>query len=126
MSNQQYVIGNAARTDASAFTVPGDEDGGEGDDSFPVDESGAESKMHIYVHVDNGWDQNVDVTLRGSHYLDGSMASATDDGAAETINSGTTGAFDSEVGHSFAEVNVDPASAPTSGDLTVTFQVREV
>lgn len=118
-------MSNTARTDANAFTIPGDEDGGAGDDSFRVDEGGAGSKMHIYVHVDNGWDQNADVTLRGSHYNDESMGSPVDDGTAETVNSDTANAFDSDVAHSFIEVNVDPASTPTSGDLVVTFQARE-
>lgn len=126
MANKRYTIGNDARTDASVFTVPGDEDGGEGDVSFQVDEENLGDKMHLYVHLDNGWDQNVDVTLQGSHTYDESLSSPVDDGAPETVNSGETGAFDSEVGHSYAQIEVDPASAPTSGNLVITFQAREV
>lgn len=126
MASVQYTIPNSARTDNSAFTVPGDEDGGEGDGSFRVDETGSGSKMHIYVHVNNGWDTNVDITLRGSHYNDSAMASATADGDPEVVNAGADAAFNSGTGHSFIEVNVGPTGTPSSGDLTVTFQAREV
>lgn len=124
MSNAQFTVSNTARSDASVFTVPGDEPGTA--DSFRVDESGSGSKMHVYVHVDNGWDVNADVTLQGTHYNDDAMDSPTDDGGSETVNSGTADVFDSDVAHSFVQVSVDPASAPTSGDLVVTFQAREV
>lgn len=124
MGNQQFTISNTARGDTSAFTVPGDEDGGEGEESVTIETSGGGGRRRAYVHVDNGWDVDVDVTLQGSHTYDSGMASAVDDGAAETVSSGTTGAFDTEVGHSYIQVSVTPAVAPTSGDLTVTFQAR--
>lgn len=124
MGTQQYVIGNAARTDASAFAVPGDEDGGEGDAAFLVQQD--TSRHHRwYVHVENGWDQNVDVTVQGSHLLDTALDAPADDGTAETVNSDTNAAFDGDSGHAYLQINVDPASAPTSGNLTVTFQGRE-
>lgn len=125
MSNAQYQIPNSARGDASAFSVPGDEDGGANDNSFQVENPADGQARHWYIHVDNGWDQNVDITVQGSHYLDSAMSSAVDDGTTETINSDATGAFDGETGHTFLQIDVDPASAPTSGDLTVTFQSRE-
>lgn len=121
----QYTVAAGDRADGTAFTVPGDEDGGEGDDSFALDDADNRSKKHTYVHVNNGWDVNADVTLQGSNYLDEAMDAPVDDGAAETVNSGTADAFDTEVAHSFVQINVDPATTPTSGDLVVTFQVRE-
>lgn len=126
MGNSQYVIGNADRGDATAFTVPGDEDGGAGDNSFRLETEGLGKSQDGYVHIENGWDTNVDVTLRGSHFLDESMSSASDDGSAITVNSGgDTDFFDITSSHTFIEVNVDPAADPTSGDLTITFQSRE-
>lgn len=122
MANSQYTVSNTARGDTSAFTVPGDEPG-DTDSVLSESESGG-GDYHSYVHVANGWDVNVDVTLQGSHYLDESMADPVDDGATETIASGASGAFDTEVGHSYLQVSVTPASAPTSGDLVVTFQSR--
>lgn len=126
MSNAQYTVGNGDRTDDTAFTVPGDEDGGAGDDSFPIDSGDIGNGRQWYVHVENGFDTDVDVTAQGSHYLDESMASAGDDGATETISSGgSIGIFDGETGHSFLQVNINPATTPSSGDLVVTFQSRE-
>lgn len=125
MGNAQYTVSASDRSDDTAFTVPGDEDGGAGDDSFPggFDDDG--KRPHYYVHVDNGFDVNADVTLRGSHDTDASMASAVDDGATETVNSDAAAVFDSETAHSYVEVNVNPASNPSTGGLTVTFQSRE-
>ena len=125
MSNEQYVIGNADRTDASVFTVPGDEDGGAGDDSFRVEDLSQNKSHDSYVHIDNGFDVSVDVTLQGSHYLDGDMSQAAVDGSALTVASGDSDFFDITSSHSYIEVSVDPATTPTSGDLTVTFQSRE-
>ena len=126
MANAQYVVSNSDRSNANAFTVPGDEDGGAGDDSFRVEDKTLNKSHDSYVHIENGWDQNVDVTLRGSHHLDSSMSSAVDDGSAITINSGgNTDFFDITSSHTFIEVNIDPAGTPTSGDLTITFQSRE-
>lgn len=126
MGNVQYTIANGDRSDNSAFTVPGDEDGGAGDDSVELDYHGTDDAVDSYVHVENGWDVNVDVTVRGSHYLDSTMASAADDGSSVAVSSGgSTDFFDVTSGHAYLELNVNPAGTPTSGDLTVTFQSRE-
>ena len=125
MANVQYTIGSGDRTDNSAFTVPGDEDGGAGDDSFEVDQSDAGDRMVWLVHVENSWDTDVDVTVRGSHYNDSSMANATDDGNTQTISSSSSDACSGTTPHSFLEINVNPASNPGSGNLVVTFQSRE-
>jgi len=126
MANAQYVIGNADRTDAAVFTVPGDEDGGAGDSSYQLEPSDLGRSQDGYVHIWNGWDTNVDVTLRGSNYRDEDMSNAVDDGGAITINSGGNGDFfDITSSHTYIELSVDPSAAPTSGDLTITFQSRD-
>jgi len=124
MTNQQYTISNTDVT-GTAFTVPGDQDGGAGDDSFRVEDTGLNKSHDSYVHIDNGFNENVDVTLRGSHWQDESMSSAADDGSAVTVNSGGTDFFDITSSHTFIELNVDPAADPTSGDLVITCQSRE-
>lgn len=124
MANQQYTISNTD-VGTSAFTVPGDQDGGAGDDSFTVEPDNLDVGRQWYVHVDNGFNENVDVTVQGSHFLDESMDSAVDDGATETVNSSSSGAFDGTTGHTYLQINVTPAADPTSGDLVVTFQSRE-
>lgn len=125
MANAQYTINSGDRSDTSAFTVPGDEDGGAGDDSFQVDTDTVGPARRWYIHIDNGWDVSVDVTPQGSHYRDESMASAGEDGSAVTVASGDVDFIDGESGHAFLEVSVTPASAPSSGDLTITYQSRE-
>lgn len=119
----QYTISSGDRADASAFDVPGDEPGT--DDSYPLDRQDNTPSKRAYVHINNGFDVNVDVTLRGSHYLDSTMSNAADDGSTVTISNGAVDFFDVSTGHSFIEINVDPANTPTSGDLVVTFQVRD-
>lgn len=122
--NRKYTIAHDDRGDNNAFTVPGDEDGGEADDSFPT-EINQTIYTRWYIHIENGWDTDVDVTPRGSRYDDGAMDAAADDGSSETVGSnGGTHAFHGESGHSYLDVNVDPVSNPTSGDLVITFQRR--
>jgi hypothetical protein len=117
----QFVIGNA-ETDGTAFTVPGEKPGTP--ESYEVDNADNADTYKWYVHIDNGYDVDVDVTIQGSHYQDSSLTSAAADGATETISSGGVDFFDGTTLHSFIELEVDPLSDPTSGDLTVTFQRR--
>lgn len=122
MANKQYTVDNADVA-TSAFTVPGDQPGT--DSSFSVEDRDLNEGKQWYIHVSNGFDQNVDVTVQGSHWSDESMNNPVDDGATETISSGANGAFDGETGHSYLQVNVTPAADPTSGQLVVTFQSRD-
>lgn len=122
MANAQYTVGNADVT-GTAFAVPGDQPGT--DQSFQVEPDNLSKGQQWYVHIENGFGVNVDVTVQGSHYADGAMSAPVDDGVAETVSAGTNAAFDGETGHSFLQVNVDPAADPTTGTLTVTFQVRD-
>lgn len=125
MADAQYTIDNSDRGNNNSFVVPGDEDGGAGDDSFATgrDDRGMSSRW--YIHIDNGWDTSVDVTPKGSHIFDSSMSSSGEDGSAVTISSSDVDFIDGETGHSFLELKVNPSSAPTSGQLTITFQSRE-
>jgi hypothetical protein len=128
MPNQQYSIDNSDRGNANAFTVPGDEDGGVGDDSFAVEAQGnpRQESHQWYIHLDNQFNENVDITVQGSHFADKTMSKAVEDGSAITVNSGGNQAvIDGTTNHSYLEVEVDPANTPGSGDLTVTFQSRK-
>jgi hypothetical protein len=125
MANQQYVIANGDRSNADPFDVPGDEDGGAGDPSFRVEDETLNKSHDSYVHIDNGFNENVDVTVRGSHFKDEQMDSASDDGSAVTVNAGTVDFFDITSSHTYIEVDVNPAANPTSGNLVITFQSRE-
>lgn len=117
----QFVINNAD-SDGSVFAVPGDEPGTP--ESYQIDDQDKGEQYVWYVHVQNGYDVDVDVTIKGSHYQDAAMANAASDGATETVSSGTVDFFDGTTKHSFIELEVDPLADPTSGDLTVTFQKR--
>jgi hypothetical protein len=122
MANAQFTIDAADRADASIFNVPQDEPGTE--DSVVVDDISSHHVQHWYVHVENGFDVNVDVIVKGSHYLDETLSSAVDDEVAKTVNSGTNTFLEGE-GHSYIGANIDPATTPSTGTLTVTFQTRE-
>lgn len=123
MSSQQYTVNNSEISDTSAFTVPGEKPGQ--NESFQSDQDKSQYRMGVYVHVHNGLDANVDVTLQGSHSYDSAINNPVNDGATETINSGDSGAFDTTVGHAHMQVSVTPNTTPTNGSLTVTFEARE-
>jgi len=125
MTNRQFTVSNTDRPNANSFTVPGDEDGGENEPSVRIEPDGTGDSYDSYIHIENAWDVTVDVTLQGSHYLDEDMNSATQDGPAVTIPSGEIDFFDIVSNHVFAEVLVEPAGTPTSGDLVVTVTSKE-
>lgn len=122
MPNAQWTINQSDRSDGNAFAVPGDTPGT--DQSFRVQSKNLVNSHQVYVHIDNGWDQNVDVTVQGSHWQDEAMDSAVADATAKTINSGTTDFVTVTEPHTFVEALVDPTSTPTSGDLVITIQSR--
>lgn len=125
MANRQFTIPSGDRTDDTAFTVPGNEDGGENEPSFQVEPDNLDKAREWYVHITNGFDQDINATVQGSHHLDEDMNNAVDDGNTETITSGTSGVFDGMSNHSYIQLNVNPAATPTGDDLVVTFQSRE-
>ena len=114
----QFVIANGDN-DGSAFNQPAS--GG-----YEIDSADNTDKWNWYIHIDNGWDVNVDVEVQGTHYQDASFASPAVDGATETIDAGTIDFFEGTTGHSYIRLEVDPAADPTSGTLTVTFQRRKL
>lgn len=123
-ATRQVTIANSDVT-GTAFKVPGDHPGEE-----PFDTEQNESQRYDwYIHIDNGFDADIDVTVEGSHNLDSASGDTLDspstDGATETISSGTIDFFDGETGHSLIQLSVDPLADPTSGDLVVTFQARK-
>lgn len=117
----QYVIDNAD-SDGTAFDVPGDVTGAP--DSYDLNDPDNSQHYVWYIHIENGFDVNVDVTVEGSHYQDSTLASAAIDGSTETVSAGAQDFFDGTTKHSFIGLQVDPAADPTSGQLTVTFQKR--
>jgi len=114
----QYTV-SADESDGSAFTLP---DAG----GFEVDNADASSLYHWYIHIDNGFDVGVDVTVQGTHAQDPGMASPVSDGATETIAAGETSAFDGKTPHSYLRVEATPSGDPLAGELVVTFQKRRV
>lgn len=123
-NNRQYTVNHSDR-DGTSFKLPGDDPG---EQAFEVQPDTTEH-WRWYVHVKNGWDQNADFTVEGSHFQDGltndTLDAPVEDGTAETINSDANGAFNGATGHSYLQLNVAPAGDPTSGDLVVTFQRRQ-
>lgn len=125
MTNVTYTIDNSDRSNNNTFTVPGDEDGGAGDDSFAVDTDDVRA-WDWYIHIDNQWDVNVDVTPRGSHHEDSTMAKAVEDGTTQTVNSGgNQHVFTGTSRHSYIDMQVNPAGTPSSGKLHIRLQRRK-
>jgi len=112
----QFTVDNADN-DGSTVYLPAS--GG-----FELDRSDNTHRFEWYVHIDNGYDVDVDVTIEGTHYQDPEMNSPAIDGATETVSSGGVDFFNGTTGHSFIRLEVVPAADPTSGSLTVTFQKR--
>lgn len=124
-SNNKQVTVNNSDSDGSDFKIPGDQPG-----EAPFDlELNDGAHYRWYVHIDNGWDQNIDVTVEGSHTMDAAGSNTLDspasDGSTITVSSGSVDFFDGTTGHSILQLDVSPAADPTSGDLTVTFQRRK-
>lgn len=122
---KQYTVAHDDR-DASTFKLPGDDPG-----EAPFDlETNEAQHWRWYIHIDNGWNQNVDVTVEGSHTDDAAGSNTLDspaaDGSAVTVNSDSTDFIDGTTGHSQLQLDVAPAGDPTSGNLVVTFQRRKV
>lgn len=78
-----------------------------------------------YVHIENGWDVNVDATIIGSNLYDKTMDDRVTDGSAVTIASGSSDFFDGSSGHSVLQTELNPSATPTSGECVVTLQVRD-
>lgn len=123
-NTQQYTVNNSD-SDGTTFKLPGDNPG---EEPFNLELNDAQH-YRWYVHVDNGWDVNADITVEGSHSLDSASNNTLDnpatDGSTVTVSSGGVDFFDGTTGHSLLQLNVAPAADPTTGDLTVTIQKRK-
>jgi len=123
-NTQQYSVDNAD-SDGTAFKLPGDNPG---EAVFETDSNNGQY-WRWYVHIENGWDVDVDVTVEGSHSLDAATNNTLDspavDGATETITSGAIDFFDGTTNHSQLQLAVDPLADPSSGSLTVTIEKRK-
>lgn len=123
-NTQQYTVGNAD-SDGTSFKLPGDNPG---EEPFSLNSNGAQEWVW-YVHIDNGFDVNIDVTAEGSHSLDDATGNTLDspapDGTTITVTSGTVDFIDGSTGHSLLQLGVDPAADPTTGSLVVTIEKRK-
>lgn len=123
-NTQQYSVDNSDN-DGSTFKLPGDNPG---EEPFSL-EGNFDQYYRWYIHVDNGWNQDVDVTAEGSHSLDSAgsdkLDSPVDDGGTITVSSTSADFIDGTTNHSQIQLNVAPAADPTSGVLTVTIEKRK-
>lgn len=123
-NTQQYTV-NHSDSDGTTFKLPGDNPG---EEPFSLDSNNSQY-WQWYVHIDNGWDQNADFTLEGSHSLDAASNNKLDspaaDGATITVNSNAIDFFDGNTNHSKIQLDVAPAADPTSGDLIITIERRK-
>jgi len=105
-------------TDGSGETDPdGDaltNNGGEGYDVRGQDYAG--------VKIVNGYDVDVNVTLRGTTFDDAGMAEDVEDTSATTVASGSNAFIPFSERHAYVRINVDPAADPTSGTVKAVFQ----
>lgn len=124
-NTQQYTVSNTD-SDETSFKLPGDQPG---EEPFGLDSGSQIETFHWYVHIDNGWDVNIDVTVEGSHSLDDASGDTLDspaiDGTTESISSASVDFFDGTTNHAQIQLDVDPAADPTSGDLVVTIERRK-
>jgi len=122
-NTRQVTIANGDVTGTS-FKVPGDQPG----ERIINLENNEAQHWNWYIHIDNGFNEDVDVTVEGSHILDGltndTLDSPAVDGATETISSGSVDFFNGTTQHSYIQLDVDPLNDPTSGNLVITFQAR--
>jgi len=116
-----------------SFKVPGDRTGYTPDDtknpeqlSYSIDEHRTDISKQYYVHVKNGWDANVDVSLNGSSFEDKEMNKAILEQTSKTVSSGGgVQGFEDDTGHSFLEVEITNISGvPTEGVLEIVIQSR--
>ena len=122
-----YRVGNA-QSDGTQFDLPDTDGSGETDpDGDDLENNGGEGydlrgQDYAGVKVVNGYNENVDVVLRGTTFDDAGMAEDVEDVSATTINSGSDGWIAFGERWAFARITVTPAADPTSGELKAVFQ----
>jgi len=126
-----FYIPAADITDSNVFVVPGDETGetprgteNPGQESYHIDDGNSVVAKRYYVHVKNGWDVDIDVSLNGSSFDDSDMIKAVKEQVNNTIASDDKFVFEDSTGHSYLEVQVEPGSTPGNGKLEVVIQSR--
>ena len=115
-----------------SFKVPGDKTGYSPDDtknpdqkSYKIDGKRRKRAKQYYVHVWNGWDENIQVQVRGSRFSDSEMSKSVVEQSEQLVESGSGHGFESDTGHSYIEVKISGLTdAPSSGVLEITFQDR--
>lgn len=113
------TIGNAD-SDGSAVTTQ----------AFELDDTDHSSVYSWVAIVDNGFDVDVDVTVQFTTDDDENFNKfITDTGlSGVTVTSGTRDGFGDAQNEPFSYVRleIDPAADPTSGNLEVTWQKRQI
>jgi len=122
-----YRVGNA-QSDGSQYDLPDTDGSGEtdpdGDDLVNDGGEGYDIRGEDYagVKVVNGYNENVDVVLRGTTFDDAGMAEDAEDTAATTINAGDTEYIPFAERWSYVRITVTPAADPGSGTLKAVYQ----
>jgi hypothetical protein len=122
-----YRVGNA-QSDGTQFDLPDTDGSGETDpDGDAVTNNGGEGydlrgQDYAGVKVVNGYNENVDVVLRGTTFDDAGMAEDVEDVSATTINSGSNGWIPFGERWAYVRITVTPAADPTNGELKAVFQ----
>jgi hypothetical protein len=116
------------QSDGSVFDLPDTDGSGETDpDGDSLENNGGEGydirgEDYAGIKVINGFNENVDVTLRGTTFDDDGMAEDAEDTSATTINAGETAYLPFSERWAYVRVNVDPAADPANGTLKGVFQ----
>lgn len=122
-----YEIPND-QSDGSTFDLPDTDGSGEKDpNGDSLENKGGEGynirgQDEALIKIVNGWDVNVDVTLKGSTFDDAGMDEAVDDQTVKTINSGADDFIAVNEHWAYILASVAPASNPGSGTLKIVFQ----
>lgn len=128
-TNEQsiYEVPNG-QSDGSAFDLPDTDGSGETDpDGDSLENAGGEGydvrgEDYGGVKVVNGFNENVDVTLKGTTFDDAGMAEDVDDTTGTTVNAGENGFIPLSERWAYVRIEVTPAADPTAGTLKAVFQ----
>jgi len=128
-TNEQsvYRIAND-QSDGSEFDLPDTDGSGETDpDGESLENDGGEGydirgEDYAGIKIVNGFNENVDVVLRGSTFDDAGMEEDVEDVSATTINAGNNEFIAFTERWAYVRVTVTPAANPSNGTLKGVFQ----
>lgn len=120
MTNQQYSVPNED-VGAETFAVPGDVT----DDAAFELEKTKDAPYQWYIHVHNGFNEQIKAIIQGTHYANGAIQNPVDESSEETLNPDQSTVFSGETGHSFLQTQITTVADPTQGALEVTYQSRK-